>query len=133
MKFKVGDTIRNKITGQEYTVGVVSDVMYWFVGYGGVPIDNADSSYELVEQPKLHSTAFEYDFGLSDYKNMWDEHILQMITEITKKNTETFVGMIDNTLRYLDCDAVRDDVRLGYRLFADELKKQLLCNDIKTD
>lgn len=124
MKFKVGDTIRSKITGREYTIGVVSDVMYWFVGYGGVPIDNADSSYELVEQP---------DFVLADYKKMWDEHVLRMITEITKKNTETFVSMIDKTLRYMDCDGVRDDVRLGYRQFADELKKQLLCNDIKTD
>jgi hypothetical protein len=36
-------------------------------------------------------------------------------------------------LRCMDCDGVRDDVRLGYRKFADELKKQLLCNDIKTD
>ena len=133
MKFKVGDTIRSKITGQEYTIGVVSDVMYWFVGHGGVPVENADSSYELVEQPKFHLPALEHDFGLSDYKKMWDEHVLRVITEITKKNTETFVGIIDNMLRYMDCDGVRDDVRLGYRQFAFELKKQLLCNDITTD
>lgn len=133
MKFKVGDTIRNKTTGREYTIGVVSDVMYWFIGHGGVPVGNAESSYELVEQPGFHSTAFEHDFSLSDYKNMWDKHISQMITEITKNNMQTFVGMIDDTLRFLDCDAVRDDVRLGYRQFADELKKRLLCNDIITD
>ena len=63
MKFKVGDTIRSKITGQEYTIGVVSDVMYWFVGHGGVPVENADSSYELVEQPKFHLPA-EHDFDV---------------------------------------------------------------------
>ena len=133
-KFKVGDRVRRKVvdphnpaTRYIYTVFEIENGKYcldhndhesWF------PISYQDS-LELVEEPEP-----KLKLGVDLNKELridtlWKNTLANLVGDITKRNTDSFVWLIDETLKFTDCGAYDEMACNGMRLFAKELKKRL--------
>ena len=127
-KFNIGDIIKHVFSDTPYFVYEIKDNAYRVHQYisgnneEAIPFDDEDM-WERVAK-KLESTV-SLEHINTDIDNIWKNTLINLINDITKRNTVSFMQIIDETLRYMDCDAFVDDARVGMRIFAKELKKRL--------
>lgn len=133
-KFKVGDKVKHKVvslhnpaTKYIYTVIEIENDKYWLDHNdheSQIPIGCQDE-FELVNEPEP-----KLKLGVDLNKEpcidtIWKDTLANLVGDITKRNADAFVWLIDETLKFMDCDAYVDDARAGMRQFVDELKKRL--------
>ena len=143
-KFILGDIVvhvKHGVYGDRYFIQRIDDDCYIAYPYG-VGGDLSDQErkiwYDEEDEWELFSNAvkmsikpepkLKFDDDLNEIPyidTLWKDTLANMVTDITKRNADSFVGRIDETLRYMDCDAYVEDARAGMRQFAKELKKRL--------
>lgn len=143
-KFILGDIVvraKHGVYGDRYFIQRIDDDCYIAYPYGvGGDLSNREHKiwYNEEDEWELFSDAvrlstepekFECTVSLeqinTDIDEIWKNTLVNMINNITKRNTASFMQIIDETLRYMDCDAFVDDARVGMRQFVKELKKRL--------
>lgn len=124
-KFKVGDKVRCGWSDEIFTIKMIDDYGYRLNNNMFVDFPDEKSLRLVVEEPEP-KLKFDDDLNEIPYiDTLWKDTLANMVTDITKRNADSFVGRIDETLRYMDCGAYVDDARAGMRQFAKELKKRL--------
>ena len=143
-KFILGDIVvraKHGVYGERYFIQRIDDVCYIAYPYG-VYGDLSDKEYKIwydeENEWELFSDAvrlstepekFECTVSLeqinTDIDEIWKNTLVNMTNHITKRNAASFMYIIDETLRYMDCDAYVEDARAGMRQFVKELKKRL--------
>ena len=51
--------------------------------------------------------------------------LFEAVAVTSMRKDEEFSKLVDDTLRFMDCDAYNDDARTAFRLFAKELVRKL--------
>lgn len=136
-KFKVGDRVKHKLVNPHnpatqyiYTVTEIEDDIYhkYCLDHDDheswIPISE-QNNLELVEEPQ---PKLKLGVDLNEelrIDTLWKDTLANMVTDITKRNTDSFVWLIDETLKFMDCGAYDEMACNGMRLFAKELKKRL--------
>lgn len=143
-KFILGDIVvraKHGVYGDRYFIQRIDDDCYIAYPYGvvGDLSDkgqkiwyNEENEWELfsdavrlsTESEKLECTVSLEQIN-TDIDEIWKNTLVNMINHITKRNTASFMYIIDETLWYMDCDAYVEDARAGMRQFVKELKKRL--------
>lgn len=143
-KFILGDIVvrvKHSVYGDRYFIQRIDDDCYivYPYGVGGDLSDkeckiwyDEEDEWELFSDAVRLSTEPEPKFKLgvdlsavNDIDNIWRNTLTDLVSGVTQRNTDAFVLLIDETLKFMDCDAYVDDVRVGMRHFANELKKRL--------
>ena len=150
-KFNLGDIIVRKADsfyGTRYYVYTIGDdfyIIYPLVSGGLVDetkVDFADEDeWELLSdsfkkeiENKSDSSgktltfkskiSFDTDDS-NDLLKILNKHINNAFLEAAERSKIGFYNLIDETLKFMDCDAYVDDARAGMRIFVKELKKKL--------
>lgn len=143
-KFNIGDIVQRKdgcffqykITGYDGDDYVAVDTFKLKRGlkspFDITKIGRNDNDYELVEKAESNVQPIEPKFKIgvdlsvgNDVDNIWRNTLTDLVSGVTQRNTDAFLWLIDETLRYMDCDAYVEDARAGMRQFVKELKKRL--------
>lgn len=136
-KFKIGDKIRFKDVDGVWGVMTIASIYkecYMFEESNTpLTISYVDENFELVEEPK---PKLKLGVDLNDelrIDTLWKDTLANLVGDITKRNTDSFVWLIDETLKFMDCGAYNEMACRGMRLFAKELKKRLGHEDHSND
>lgn len=127
-KFKIGDIIKHIFSDTPYFVYEIKDNAYHVHQYISgndeetIPFDDEDMWERVAKKLECPVSLEKIN---TDIDNIWKNTLINLINDITKRNTASFMYIIDETLRYMDCAAFVDDARGGMRQFVDELKKRL--------
>ncbi len=124
-KFNVGDKVKSIWNDTVCTVTSIVGNGYYIedkIGNKFITFDQ-EMVWELAEETKPDP----HTFGVteSDVSDIINKAVWSAVDEINKRNVDAFVGLIDETLRFMDCDAYVDDARGGMRQYVNELKKRL--------
>jgi hypothetical protein len=143
-RFNIGDIVQRKdgccfqyrITGYDGDDYVAIDTFKLKRGlksqFDITKIGLNDDNWELVEKAESYVQQIEPIFKLgvdlsvgNDVDSIWRNTLTDLVGGVTQRNTDAFVWLIDETLRYMDCDAYEESAVNGMRIFAKELKKRL--------
>ena len=133
-KFRVGDKVKRKVVNPHnpatryiYTVFEIENDGYCLDHNdheSRIPI-SAQDEFELVNEPE---PKFKLGVDLSavdDIENIWRNTLTDLVSGVIRRNTDAFVWLIDETLKFMDCGAYEESAVNGMRIFAKELKKRL--------
>ena len=130
-KFRLGDIIKHVFGERRYFVYEIKDGVYYAHQYAdgndeeAIPFGDEDMWEKAYESPRFESTVLSGGKPVTDIDEMWRHTLADLVGGVTQRNTDAFVWLIDETLRFMDCDAYVEDVRAGIRQFVKELKKRL--------
>ena len=140
-RFNIGDIVQRgcvqyRITGFDGDDYVAIDTVKLEHGlkspFDITKISIYDDECKLVKKAESNVQPIEPKFKLgvdlsvgNDIDNIWRNTLTDLVSGVTQRNTDAFLWLIDETLRYMDCGAYEESAVNGMRIFAKELKKRL--------
>ena len=122
LKFKVGDKVKHKVvdphnpaTRYIYTVFEIENDKYCLDHNdheSWIPI-SAQGEFELVNESEPIFKLGVDPSVVNDVDNIWRNTLTDLVGGVTKRNTDAFVWLIDETLRFMDCGAYDEHATNG--------------------